>query len=251
MENRFVTRFIAPALLGLSLALATHAPALAAQKGGPDREAIEQMLSRYFPGQKPDAIKETPLSGVYAVLFGTRIFYVSGDGRYLLDGTLYDLALGTDLSEPLATDARRELMKGLDEKEMIVFGPENPAWKVTVFTDIDCPYCRKLHNEMKEYNDLGIQVRYMLYPRTPPGSPSFLKAVSVWCADDRKAALTDAKNGKPVAPKQCDNPVGRSQELGRALGVNGTPTIFAEDGRKFGGYLPPKELLKRLEAGGG
>src|SRR5690606_20009096 len=112
----------------------------------------------------------------------------------------------------------------------------------------DCGYCRKMHTQIAEYNKLGIEVDYLFFPRTGPNTPSFDKAVSVWCAKDRKAAFTAAKNGMEPVPQKCDNPVAEQFDLGMKVGVEGTPTVLAQDGSKLGGYLPPDQLLARLQS---
>ena len=129
---------------------------------------------------------------------------------------------------------------------MIVYGPENPKRYVTVFTDIDCGYCRKLHNEVPELNAAGIQVRYLAFPRAGIGSNSHNKYVSVWCNDDPQASLTKAKSGRPVAKATCENPIAETYRLGQQIGVRGTPMIIYDDGKITPGYLPSKELIKRL-----
>jgi thiol:disulfide interchange protein DsbC len=117
-----------------------------------------------------------------------------------------------------------------------------------VFTDIDCGYCRKLHAQINDYMKAGISVEYLFFPRAGVGSESFDKAVSVWCAKDRKAAFTAAKAGKDPAPAKCDNPVADQYKLGAQGGVDGTPTILAADGTKIGGYLAPDQLVAKLQA---
>jgi thiol:disulfide interchange protein DsbC len=119
--------------------------------------------------------------------------------------------------------------------------------KVTVFTDIDCGYCRKLHSEIAQYNKAGITVEYLFFPRAGINSESFDKAVAVWCAPDRNKALTDAKAERPVAPRTCANPIAAEYEIGQNIGVDGTPAVYLEDGTQIGGYSPPADMLKRIE----
>jgi thiol:disulfide interchange protein DsbC len=130
---------------------------------------------------------------------------------------------------------------------MIVFSPASPKHTITVFTDIDCTYCRRLHNEVKQLNDLGVKVRYMAFPRAGAGSEPFSKAVSVWCAEDRQQAITDAKAGQPVPTKNCANPVQAQYEVGQTIGVRGTPAIILENGRMLPGYVPAPELVQQLD----
>lgn len=179
-------------------------------------------------------------------MYGTQVIYLSGDGRYFFRGDILDTETRENLTENRKNGARKQLLDQLDAGKMLVYGPADPKRVLNVFTDIDCPYCAKLHLEVPALNKAGVQVRYLAYPRAGLGSPSYQKYVSVYCADDPLQALTDAKAGKPVAPKQCDNPVKEQFELGQLLGVTGTPTIFADDGTKFPGYMPAKVLLGQL-----
>lgn len=130
---------------------------------------------------------------------------------------------------------------------MIVYAPKQVKHTVTIFTDIDCPYCRKLHKEMQSYLDAGIEVRYLAFPRAGAGSESYKKAVSVWCAKNREEAMTRAKRGETVKSESCKHPVDRHLALVQRLGVNATPTIFLENGRRIPGYVPAQRLLQILE----
>ncbi len=130
---------------------------------------------------------------------------------------------------------------------MIVFAPEQPKHMITVFTDIDCAYCRKLHRQMDEYNRLGIGVRYLFYPRAGPNSASFRKAVAVWCAKDRKQALTTAKAGGKIEMLKCPSPVRQHMDKGKQVGVSGTPTIILENGTKLPGYVSPPKLSRIIQ----
>jgi thiol:disulfide interchange protein DsbC len=134
-----------------------------------------------------------------------------------------------------------------DKPSCFIFSPANPKYRVTVFTDIDCGYCRKLHAQIADYNKAGISIEYLFFPRAGVGSESFDKAVSVWCASDRRKALTDAKLDKPVASKTCTNPVRMDYDLGQRIGVDGTPAVYMTDGSYIGGYLSVQDMLARLE----
>lgn len=129
---------------------------------------------------------------------------------------------------------------------MIIFPAKNAKHTITIFTDIDCGYCRKLHSEVSRYTDAGITVRYLFFPRSGPNTESYFKAVSVWCADDRNQALTDAKLNNKVINKTCENPIDKHMQLAQAFGVNGTPAIIADDGTMVPGFVPAKELVKHL-----
>jgi thiol:disulfide interchange protein DsbC len=132
---------------------------------------------------------------------------------------------------------------------MIRFAPANPKYTVTVFTDVDCPYCRAFHANIAEINKLGIAVDFLFWPRTGLGTSSAQKAVDVWCAGDRRTALTRAFEGKTPPRADCESPVEHDFNLGIDLGVEGTPTIIASNGMVLGGYVDPHELLRRLESG--
>lgn len=213
--------------------------------------ALKAAVQKFFPDLKLDKISPSPVSGLVEVVIGPRLFYFSEDGKFLINGNIIDVQNQKDLTEPKTEEARKGAINSLDEKEMVVFSSKKPKHTVTIFTDVDCGYCRKLHSQMEEYNDLGISIRYLLYPRSQIGSPSYNKAVSVWCSEDRKKALTEAKLGKTVEIKQCTNPVSANMQLGRMMGVNGTPAIVQSNGKMIRGYMPPKDLIKKLERDGG
>lgn len=208
---------------------------------------LQTALQLLAPGSKPDKISPSPVPGLVEVVIGPRLYYFSEDGKYFINGHIIDVKLQEDITEPKISEARKGVLGRIDEKEMILFPAKDPKHTITVFTDVDCGYCRKLHSEMADYNKLGISVRYLLYPRTQIGSPSYKKAVSVWCAEDRKKALTDAKGGGNVESKECKNPISSNIQLGRMMGVNGTPAIVQDNGEMIRGYMPPQDLFNKLE----
>jgi len=219
---------------------------------------IRDRMTKILPDYDVAGVHETPVPGVYEVLLGSELVYVSADGRYMMQGRLIDLETRQNLTEssPRLAEARKREAKdriaALDkvgEDKMVIFAPEKYDHTITVFTDVDCGYCRKLHQEIQGYEDEGIRVRYLFYPRAGAGSPSYKKAVSVWCSDDRQAALTEAKKGKPIPEKQCDNPVLEHMKLGERFGVQGTPAIVLDNGEMVPGYVPPKRLAVLLKTG--
>jgi len=228
--------------LGMSLS------SLSLAEPGTDK-AITKALGGVFPGVTPTEINPSPMAGVSEVLIGPRLFYVSNDGKYLLQGSLIDLETRTDISEERRNGIRLTAINDLGEENMIVFPAKNARHTITVFTDIDCGYCRKLHNEIDQYNDQGITVRYLAFPRSGVGSASYNKAVSVWCEKDRQAAMTRSKSGETLPKANCDNPVKDEYELGQLIGVNGTPAIILEDGSMLPGYIPAAKLAKALDQG--
>ncbi|HEY0719724.1 MAG TPA: DsbC family protein [Gammaproteobacteria bacterium] len=208
---------------------------------------IKASLAQVMPGT-PDSIAATPMQGIYEVAYGSRVIYVSEDGRYLVSGELFDVEKRSNLTEQRRSTARLAALNALDQGEMIVYpGKGKVKHTVTVFTDIDCGYCRKLHQGMAEMNNLGITVRYLSYPRAGVDSGSYKKAVDVWCAKDRNKAMDMAKSDKPVSDSaSCDAPIKQQMALAESFGVNGTPAIVLEDGRLIPGYLPPQQLLAEI-----
>ena len=213
--------------------------------------AARKALHDLVPQAKIDKVEAAPLPGYRQVIVGGQLVYVSDDGKYLLQGTLFDTQTKRDLTAARLAVESKQKVDAVPRAKRIVFAPSaKPKYKITVFTDIDCGFCRKLHSQIAEYNRRGIEVDYLFFPRTGIGSPSYNKAVSVWCAKDRKAAFTAAKAGKDPKPLKCDNPVAAEFTLGTQIGVDGTPTIFGPDGTKLGGYLSPDQMLAKLQAPG-
>jgi len=210
---------------------------------------IQKILTGLMPQAKADSIKPAAFPGMYEAVYGPQILYISADGRYMLEGDLYDLKSRTNLTESKRRTGRAKIVQDMDEKDMIVFSPEAEKVKytITVFTDIDCGYCRKMHKEMETYNKLGIAVRYMAFPRSGVDTPSYFKAVSVWCADDRQEAMTKSKAGVTLPRAECDNPVKKHMEAANLVGVTGTPTLVLESGRVVPGYVEAKRLIEMLE----
>jgi thiol:disulfide interchange protein DsbC len=161
---------------------------------------------------------------------------------------MFDIPKNDDLTEAHRRDLRVQQIGSIPESQMVIFGPKDPKYTVTVFTDVDCAYCRQLHSQIADYNRLGIRVRYLFYPRSGPNTESWTKAEAVWCSDNRNDALTRAKLGQPVKAKHCaDTPGARTYAMGRDFGLQGTPAIVAANGTMFPGYLPPNDLLQELK----
>jgi thiol:disulfide interchange protein DsbC len=213
-----------------------------------DEKAIKESMAKSMPTVKIDSVKPSVVKGFYEVIVGTNIFYVSDDGKYLLQGRLVDVAARKDLTEEKLSGTRKQAIEKIGQENMIVFKPKIGKYTVTVFTDIDCGYCRKLHSEIDQYLAQGITIQYLFFPRAGKDSDSYNKAVSVWCADDRNAALTAAKKDQKVPSKTCDNPVDEHMQLGADFDVKGTPMIVTEKGNIYPGYLPAKQLVEVLES---
>ncbi len=231
----------------LTLALGLVAGVAAAQ----DRvELSREQLAAEFPGVDPSDVLEAALPGMYEVAIGSSVAYVTKDGRYVLQGDLYDLDENANLTEDRRARARVDMLAGVDPETMIVFKPENGETRhtITIFTDIDCGYCRQFHREISQVTSQGVEVHYLSFPRTGPDTDSWYKAEMVWCAEDRNTALTEAKLGGRVPEDECPaNPVDSHYNLGNLVGVRGTPAVFSADGRELGGYLTPDQLMELLD----
>lgn len=232
------------ALLASLLMLSTFASAAEEVGAG----IVEEKVRTLVPNAKTIAVSETPIEGILQVQINSDIVYVSADGQYLLQGSIMDIDTRTNLTDQAKSSIRVALLDGLDRDDQISFAPEKPKYDLLVFTDIDCGYCRKLHNQVDEYNEEGIAIHYMAFPRAGIGSGSYDKFVSVWCADDQKAAMTLAKNGDDPEPLNCTNPIAEQYDLGREVGVTGTPALVTMDGTLIPGYVPPAQLRVRLES---
>jgi thiol:disulfide interchange protein DsbC len=229
---------------------APAAPPLAAAAPAPAAADPRVALLKLLPaGSKLEDLRPSPIAGIYEFTQGAEISYLTADGKYFIDGNLYDMKSRDNLTEALRTHARVALINSVPESEMMIFSPPNPKYTITVFTDVDCAYCRKLHSEMAELNRMGIRVRYMFFPRTGPGTESWKKAEVVWCSSNRNEALTRAKTGATLdMNKICSpTPVKREYELGENIGVRGTPAIITESGDYIAGYMEPHELLDQLK----
>jgi len=211
---------------------------------------FSEKFAKYFPDLKPDSISPTPINGIVEVVIGARVFYFSEDARYLLDGKMIDVQTRTNISNPSLYKARLNLLNVINEDKMIVFSPENPKYTVTVITDIDCGYCRKMHSQMAEYNKLGIAIRYLFFPRAGINSDSYHKAVSVWCSKNQKKALTEAKRGKKIETQSCDHPINSHMKLVQDLELSGTPALLFSSGHLILSYIPPAQLLNVLKDAG-
>ncbi len=232
---------------------ATAAPAVTAPLPPPPlvqaSEAELAAVATHVPGAKPGDLRATPIAGLYEFRQGADLVYVTADGRYGISGDIYRVADKENLTETRRRELRLVLINAVPESSMVVFAPATtPKYTVTVFTDVDCTYCRALHQQIAEYNRLGVKVRYLFYPRTGPNTASWSKAEQVWCSADRRAALTKAKAGQALtAATNCPNPVAQSYELGREIGLSGTPGIVTESGQLLPGYAPPDILLQELQ----
>lgn len=213
-------------------------------------ELTKEELASQLNGITAEDISDAPIPGLYQVAVGANVAYVTKDGRYIIRGDIYDAETSANVSEETRARARATMLGSVDPANMIVFKPAKGDVKhtITIFTDVDCGYCRQFHREIDKVNALGIEVHYLFYPRTGPNTESWTKADEVWCAPDRNSALTRAKLGGELPNSaDCATPVEEHYELGQRIGVRGTPAIFSESGELIGGYLPPATLAKVLD----
>jgi thiol:disulfide interchange protein DsbC len=223
------------------------------QKAAPAAVAKSPLVERLRelrPGIKVQRVVDTPSPGIVGLeLDGGQMLYGTADGKYLFAGEMYDLT-GTDLVDVAEADRkvlRHALLETVDPASMLVFkakGQRKVA--INVFTDVDCGYCQKLHLEVPQLNAMGIEVRYLGYPRAGLESESYHRIVSAWCAKNPQDALTRVKRGEHIPDATCDNPIALHYALAHEMGVNGTPAIILEDGTMLPGYMPAAELAKAV-----
>ncbi|MFT6915354.1 MAG: thiol:disulfide interchange protein DsbC [Motiliproteus sp.] len=234
-----------------SLLLACSGSVLAAPVTEAMAQAITQKLNGFNQTIQIRSIKPSPIEGLYEVETDSgEILYSSADGQHFVVGKLFEIQGQrlVNLSEQRLKGTRAETLKGLNKDDMIVFSPQGEVKAVVyAFTDTDCGYCRKLHSEMDDYNQAGIEIRYLAFPRSGLQSETYQEMVSVWCAEDRKAAITTAKTGGQVPRNDCANPVADQYKLGVAFGVTGTPALVFTDGTLLPGYMPAARLTATLQ----
>ncbi|TAL85078.1 MAG: DsbC family protein [Rhodanobacter sp.] len=216
---------------------------------------VRQAVTRLAAKAEVDSIRVAPLPGFYQVIAAGQMMYVSADGHYLMNGELLDLGSKRNLSKAAWARFRKAELATVPASRRIVFAPAHPKYTISVFTDVNCGFCRELHKHVAAFNKAGVAVEYLAWPRegvtTTSGrpTPTYTEMVSVWCAGDRRAALAAAMAGHAPKPASCDNPVKHQFELGLKMGVNGTPTVIDADGHILGGYVTPQQLLKALQQG--
>jgi len=212
------------------------------------RKAITARIQKAGLNATIASIISTEMPNLYWVTFNeVPAVFISGDGQYLLQGELVKLGDNdvTNLSDSLNAQEAKRLITAVPEKDLIIFSPKSkPKAVIYAFTDVDCGYCRKLHNEIEQINAKGIEVRYLAWPRSPS---DVAVNEAVWCSEDRKSAITTAKHGLPVQAPACKSPVLEQRRIGIQIGVNGTPAIYNAEGKYLGGYIPADDLAKALK----
>jgi len=211
------------------------------------KEELNTAISQFLPDVEVDNIQATPIEGLYQVMIGPDVVYMTRDGNYIIKGEILDIKERRNLTEDVRATTRVKLLKGINKDEYIEFAGKDSNNFIYVFTDVDCGYCRKLHRDVPELNARGISVRYLAYPRAGVESAVGKEMSQVWCAEDRQNALTASKNRESFEGKTCDDPVAEQYLLGKKLGVRGTPSIYLANGRNLPGYMPPDEIEKQLQ----
>jgi thiol:disulfide interchange protein DsbC len=215
-----------------------------------DEEKLRQALLERMPDLVVDSISETVLPGIFELVSESQVYYLSPDGKFMLDGSIIDLENRVNISDQRRGELQLSLISEMPEDQMVVFNNESndaERW-ITVFTDSDCGFCQKLHREIDDITDAGIRVRYLLFPRAGMESASFRELQSVWCSDDQQQAMTVAKSGGTVDSAVCSNPIQSHMELANRVGLRGTPLIYLDDGTKIPGYRPAAELVRMVES---
>ena len=217
------------------------------------QDNIREGLKNILPdGAVIELIEPSPIPGIYAVYYGDlQPIYVTQDGSFFIYGDIYKININSisNITEKSVAERRKLILQNIPSEELISFKSSNEQFSVIVFTDVDCGYCRKLHNQIDEYNSLGISINYAAFPRSGIGTSAFTKMVGAWCSDNPKDSMTKLKNNSTLDISFCENqPVSKQYIIGKKLGVDGTPAIFSMDGEMFPGYIEPEELLLRLKS---
>ena len=205
---------------------------------------LRAALAKSMPNVTPSKITLSPIEGMYQVIVGTQVVYMSVDAQYMIEGDLFNLKTKQNITEDAKSAIRLKALNELGTDQMVIYSPDKVKDVITVITDIDCPYCRRLHEEISDYMKLNVEVRYVFMPLK--GAADMKKTISVWCSEDQQLALDIAKAGGEVEQKSCDNPIQKHLNIARDLGIRGTPAIVLEDGQLLPGYVPYDKLVAEL-----
>jgi len=253
-------------------AILLAATSMQVMAGDDAEKVVREAFKKVSPTANITEVKRSEVPGFYQVLVDANVYFISGDGKYLIRGNVFDIDSRQDIGDKQLSAMRRVALAKIPKDKELVFAPPNPKYSVTVFTDVDCPYCRQFHKQIAEYNKFGIAVKYVLFP-LPMHKGADKKAETVWCSADRNTTYTNAMNGqwdaKPgdgaakantspakvagsdetlaYKPLTCANPIAELDEIGKSMGVDGTPAIFGPEGEHLGGYIPPEQLAQRLD----
>lgn len=213
---------------------------------------LKQRLEKTYPQLSIDNVEKSPLPGFYELTAGPSVWYVSADGRFVLTGDVWDIESASpadqNLTERVRRDLRVKLVSDLQDKNMIVYKPKSERVAVvTVLTDPDCGYCKRLHSELPRLAELGVELRYIAFPRQGISSPTYTKMVGVWCSDNQHLAMSKAMSGEVIEADACEHPLEEQLKIAEQLGVNATPALVFEDGTLVLGYMPAEQLAEKAK----
>ena len=228
-------------MLGILLA-----GSIAAQAADSGKQTVIATMKKISPSAKIQRVEKSAVPGFYVVIAGGHVFFISDDGKFLIQGAVFNINTRKNIGDKHMAAMRKDLLTRIPADKRITFAPSHPKYHVTVFTDPKCPYCKEFHKKIAEYNKLGIAVDYVLFPLSiHPGADKL--AQTIWCSKDRHSAYTEALSGEKLDPKTCKNPLSQIDTIADNMGISGTPTILSDDGTQLGGYIDPPNLAKRLK----
>lgn len=204
---------------------------------------MELAKSVFDPRVMSNAV-ESPIPGLYQFAQGSEVFYISADGRYVMQGEMIDLQTQINVTESFRASERVKTLAAIDPKTMVSVLPNAPAHHITVFTDVDCPYCRLMQQNILEYTQRGIAIHYLAFPRSGPNSSAAMRMAQVWCASDRLTALLLAQTDQPLPNSRgdCSKIIRDQYTIAQKLGIGSTPSIILEDGTLIPGFVAPANL---------
>jgi thiol:disulfide interchange protein DsbC len=211
---------------------------------------IVNNLGQYIPNLKESDIAESSFKGIYEIILTDPrldIIYSSSDGLFIIQGDIIDLENGSNITKRRRADLAKKALTKSQDKNKIIYRAEDEKYTINIFTDVDCPYCRKLHKDISKLNELGITVKYLAFPRSGVNTESYFKSVSIWCSKDKKLVMDQAMLQIDPPSINCESPVIEHLNLAQDIGVSGTPYIFFENGINIPGYVKPKVLLKEMQ----
>lgn len=243
---RFHFTRLLPLLFFASTLAHSAAPTAQAQLRPASQDAATQAIKKLLPNSDPTFISVGPIRGVSTYIVNHQPLYVSNDGRYIIQGEVYDMNRRSDISEMYRSQHRRILIGKISKEDRIHIQAPNSIGTIVVFVDMDCPYCRQFISNMDSYLDAGLSIDIIFFPRQGVQGPSYQAAIDVWCAKDRIDALKAGFISSPKSHLSCKNPIASHLELARDLQLPGTPSILTTDGQWLGTLMPQDEVKRRL-----